>query len=600
MSSKYNHVATVMNRHYVGVDNYMFSYDHAILGNYDEKSKIFTDIYGKEYNYMMSGNAITMDDPHAVYNIMRIEELKNHTEMKGKPIEDIIAEYIKQIEKIVYLIGYTDDFTPYISAINLDAYQREANSIKENGKSTSENNILSRMEQLMLDTVDGKFTKEQLIAMIENLMDVKETIENTIDTMDNKIGAMDENKTFREYIDEQLANPEDVVKPSNKDESKEDKPKEEPQPEKQEKKEEKPNTEKLKAELMKKYKPEQKNKDNKIVINPPKQIERIDIDEIYKQVTKTLIAQDEPARRVIVELARKEMEPSKKREAILLTGATGVGKTELMRLISTYMKKTLLIVDSTQITTAGYVGKDITEILWDLYVKCGKNKDKAEHAIIYFDEIDKKGSEKNDDVNGRGVLNALLPFIEGATYDAALDSKSTTQIVKLDTSNMTVIVGGAFSDMYKHLLKKNEIGFNTDKNSLDTPQYRKAEIKDFVEYGMMSYEFMGRVVPIKLNDLGRNEIKRVLLESDQSAIRKQEKIFKDLGVKITYTSEYIDKIVDKAYRLNTGARALNGIVDESTWRAFDEVYTHTGKYKELKLDANSVEDSSNYQLIKKR
>ena len=592
-SNKY--IATVMKRSSLSEDNYVFIYNYVIFGEYDKDKKIFIDEYGKEYPYMMTNDALNKDE--AVYHILEIDKLSEILKKNNNSFKDLVLEYTKQIQSIVYFVGYTDDHTPYLSSINIAEIRRQANVIREKGK-PEHKPVLDKLEKMMLDTVDGKYTIDELKEMIETLTDVKDTIENTVDTMITKIGAIENNMSYMDYMKEQLAKPDENVPPKSKNAPKEE-PKSEPQ-KLLEAPKEKPDTSKLKEDLKKKYKVEEKKKEETVLIKKTKPTDIIDIEDIYNKVTKTLIAQDEPTRRLLAELARKELEPSKKREAILLAGPTGVGKTELIRLLSVYLNKVLLIVDSTQITTAGYVGKDITEILWDLYVKCGKNKEKAEHSILYFDEIDKKGSEKNDDINGRGVLNALLPFIEGATYDAALDSKSSTQIVKLDTSNMTIIVGGAFSDMYKHLIKKNEIGFNTEKNSLDTPEYRKAEIKDFVEYGMMTYEFMGRVVPIKLNDLGRNDLKRVVLESDQSALRKQESIFKKLGVKLTYTSEYIDKIVDKAYSLKTGARALNGIIDESTWKAFDYIYTHQGQYTGVLLDGASVEDSSHYELIKKK
>ena len=141
----------------------------------------------------------------------------------------------------------------------------------------------------------------------------------------------------------------------------------------------------------------------------------INLEELYKNVTKTLIAQDEPTRRVITEIARKEQYPSSKKRALLITGPTGSGKTKMMELISKYLDRPFYKVDSTQLTIPGYVGKDLEEVLWDLYVKCGRDADRAEHAIIFFDEIDKKGSSRKDDVSGKGVLNVLLPFIEGST-----------------------------------------------------------------------------------------------------------------------------------------------------------------------------------------
>jgi ATP-dependent Clp protease ATP-binding subunit ClpX len=399
---------------------------------------------------------------------------------------------------------------------------------------------------------------------------------------------MEANKTFGDYLREQLDSPKDVVKPPAL-------PKKVLPPVQDPKVDE--IVEKIKKE-------DKKKKDIKIPEVDPtttkQKINKIDIEDVYKKVTQILIAQDEAAKRLIVEIARKEMHPKKKMEGILLTGPTGVGKTELMRLVSRYIDRPFIKVDSTQLTVPGYVGKDIEEVLWDLYVKCGKDKDKAEHAIIYFDEIDKKGSEKKNDVNASGVLNVLLPFIEGSTYDAAPDSKSTSPKVKIDTSNMTVILGGAFTDVYKHLVEKNTIGFGTEKNSLDKPTYRKAETKDFVEHGLMTDEFMGRVTVIRLNDLDLEDLKRVMLEGNESAIKTQEKIFKDLGVKIKFTDGYINKVAEKALEKKTGARGLNGIIDESTVKVFEEVYQNEDLYTQAVLTEKTVDDNTNYRLVKRR
>ena len=137
------------------------------------------------------------------------------------------------------------------------------------------------------------------------------------------------------------------------------------------------------------------------------------------------------------------------------------------------------------------------------------------------------------------ILNVLLKFIEGTTYDAQADTKGAAQIVKLDTSNMTIILGGAFSDVYNSLIVNNTIGFDTEKNSINAPKYRTAETKDFVERGMMTNEFMGRVTVIKLNDLTLDDLKRILREGNESAIRIQETIFNKLGVKIKKHSTFI-------------------------------------------------------------
>ena len=523
--------------------------------------------------YMLSEDALVNDVPYSVFNVIDMDELKARVKLDA-PIDDLIGEYGDLCRNILYYVGYTEDYIPFLYAINIDNIKKSAISVA-NGtiEDTQDGEMVKGLGQLIIDALDDKYSKTELESIIENLKTIEDDIENTVGTLETKVEAIDSNKTFSDCLREKLNEPLDVVKPkqiqkrTTKIVPKEEKEKVKPK------------------EYLIEIKETKKEEENK----------RIDIDKLYKDVTKVLIAQDEPARRVISEIARKEVEPLKKREGILLTGPTGVGKTELMRQIAKNINKPFINVDSTQLTVPGYVGKDIEEVLWDLYVLCNKDKEKAEHAIVYFDEIDKKGSEKKNEVNGRGVLNVLLRFIEGTTYDAAPDSKSSTNKVKIDTSNMTVIFGGAFTDVYKNLVEKN-MGF--DKES--RPKYRKAETKDFVEHGLMTDEFMGRVTVIKLNDLDVDSIKRIMLESEESALKLQEKIFNKIGVKIKFTDGFINEVAQRAHDKKTGARGLNGVIDEATWQSFEEVYKNAEIYSSVKITEDTIDDSSNFQLYKKR
>ena len=116
----------------------------------------------------------------------------------------------------------------------------------------------------------------------------------------------------------------------------------------------------------------------------------------------------------------------------------------------------------------------------------------------------------------------------------------------------------------------------------------------------MPGEFMGRTLVVRMNDLDVEAIKRIMLESDESAIRIQQEIFQMLGTKITFTNEYIDAIAEDAVKKKTGARGINAAIDESTWCAFDEISCNEGVYSEVIIGEETVKDPTKYQLIKRK
>ena len=569
MEKSKKYVAMVMDRHYVGPESFIFTCNHAVVGEINQDTNMFIDTKGHEYAPILNQGLLKSEVPYAYNNTYELAALKKA--LHEKPIKECLKEYEYSCKKLIYYVSNTTEGIPFCVGINIDSFHQSAehaviiDKMKRDGELPEDyeenENDLEKEElddeedqftRLIIDVINKKYSVKELQEIKKELEENQDGIESALETVDLQIEAMQAHEEFTVYADKK-----------KRQELKDDT--EETEEEIEEKKEEK---------------------------------RKIDIEDLFNKVTKTLIAQDEPARRVIVELARKEMDERKKKEGILITGPTGVGKTELMKLIAKYIDRPFIKVDSTQLTVPGYVGKDIEEVLWDLFIQCDRDLEKAERAIVYFDEIDKKGSSKKSDVSGQGVLNVLLPFIEGSTYDACLDLKNSVNKVKMDTSNMIVILGGAFTDVYKNLLEKNSIGFGG--SIYDKPTYREATTKDFVEKGGMTDEFMGRVTVVKLNDLDVDDIKRVILESDESQMKIQEKIFADLGTKITFTDGYVTEIAKNAIEKKTGARGLNGIIDASTWKAFDEVYTHEGVYKEVTVTEETVKDSSNYQLVKKR
>ena len=534
MDQKY--AAIIMKRQSLRDGDYVFYCDHAVVGDYDEETMTFTDSKGSVYVSMMSPYVLKSKDNYYYYFLLN---LKDYEDIYQLQTDGNLSLFLREFDglsrrKFFYLGKDPNGKYSFITLDKDKIYQD--NGFVSRGSFGSDYRYGDHYTlDLELQQLQGEVYDERYTSE-----ELKSLIEKLQESEKDIHGLV---KIIRNYaLDEPV---------------------------------------------------EALIEEKKVSNESP---EKINIDELFQKVTRTLIAQDEPARRVITEIARKEMDARKKKEGILLTGSTGIGKTELMRLIAKYIDRPFFKVDSTQLTMPGYVGKDIEEVLWDLYESCGCDLEKTEKAIIFFDEIDKKGSSQKSDVSGQGVLNLLLPFIEGSTYDACRDTKYAVDKVKISTDNMIVILGGAYTDVYKNVAKNN-FGFLGDDSSHSKD--RDFSTKNFVEYGLMTNEFMSRVTVIRLNELDVDSIKRIMLESDESAMRIQQNIFEKLGVRLTFTDGYTTSVAKNAFEKKTGARGLNGIIDESTWRVFEEVYSHPDIYDEAILDEETLENPCNYQLVKK-
>lgn len=591
--SKY--VAVIMNRHYIGEDTFIFTTSHAITGTMDEGTKLFTDKHGNEYTQMIDPYTLRTEIPYAYAKPIKVEDLK--AEFPDMTLGEAISFHEYDSKGEVYLVGLLRDNCPFCVPIPLDrirqqtqsAYEKIKNGedvtdainhanqefnkdqesstddlVRQNGLNASERftgDMNPDIAQLIIDVINGEFSLEQLKKMLENIQMEQEEIETLVESVKLQIDAI-----------ERGDKPDKEVKENDEDESTEEMEDDEIKPE-----------------------PQFVEEDFK-----PKKKKKIDIVKLLQAVTKTLIAQDEPTRRVITEIARKEQSDEAKSRGILLTGSTGVGKTKMMKLIAKHLDRPFFKIDATKLTIPGYVGTDIEEELWKLFVECGGDLEKAEHAIIFIDEIDKKGSDKKDDVSGQGVLNVLLPFIEGTEYMAVDSMKHPTKQVRINTSNMIVILGGAYTDVYKNLIDKNGLGFGADVKSASERKPRKATPEDFVTKAQMTDEFMGRVAIVHLNDLSVDDLVKVIRESDESSLAIQQKLFEELGVKLTAGDDFVKKIAQNAYDRKTGARGLNTVVEEATWEAYYDAYTHEDEYDEIVLTEETVNNPKQYTKVLKK
>ena len=261
---------------------------------------------------------------------------------------------------------------------------------------------------------------------------------------------------------------------------------------------------------------------------------------------------------------------------ILMIGPTGTGKTLLARTLAKKLDVPFAIADATTLTEAGYVGEDVENILLKLIEAADYDIPRAQHGIIFIDEIDKISKKGENvsitrDVSGEGVQQALLKIIEGTVASVPPQGgrkHPNQEMIKIDTSNILFICGGAFVGLDKIIAKRvatSSMGFgatiiNKEEKDLES-LYKELHPDDLVKFGLIP-EFIGRLpVHVTLNNLTRSDLKRILTEPKNSIIRQYETSFALDDIKLDFTDDAIDAIANQSFEQKTGARGLRSIVE---------------------------------------
>ena len=285
---------------------------------------------------------------------------------------------------------------------------------------------------------------------------------------------------------------------------------------------------------------------------------------VYNHYKRLLHAQNE----------NREVEIEKSN--IIMIGETGTGKTLLAKTIARELNVPFCIVDATILTEAGYVGEDVESILSRLLMVADYDVEKAEKGIVFIDEIDKIARKSDNpsitrDVSGEGVQQGLLKLLEGSIVNVPPQGgrkHPDQKYIQVNTQNILFIAGGAFDgikEIIERRLNKQAIGFSAEKlNKVEEEQYILSQINaiDLRKFGLIP-ELLGRFpIVTYLDKLTKETMIKIMKEPKNSVVNQFVKLFKMDGVRLEFTDESIERIVEETIDKGLGARGLRGTTEK--------------------------------------
>lgn len=351
--------------------------------------------------------------------------------------------------------------------------------------------------------------------------------------------------------------------------------------------------------------------------------------EIKEELDKYIIGQDK-AKKVLavavynhykrVNMVSKTKKTSKDKDEteidksnVLLLGQTGCGKTLLASTLAKILKVPFAVADATTLTEAGYVGEDVENILLKLIQNADYDISRAEKGIIYIDEIDKiarKGENVSitRDVSGEGVQQSLLKIIESTVASVPPQGgrkHPQQELLRIDTTNILFILGGAFVGLDKIIAKRKEnsgMGFGaevTDKNAVSDAYFSEVQPQDLIKFGLIP-EFVGRIpITVALNSLDEDALVKIMTEPKNSIVKQYKKLLSVDKVELDVKEDALKEIAQKAISLKTGARGIRTIFENLMLDVMYDIPTDTSISKVV-IDKDVVKGLKKPDLVKKK
>lgn len=294
----------------------------------------------------------------------------------------------------------------------------------------------------------------------------------------------------------------------------------------------------------------------------------------------------------------KKREIEIEKSNIIMIGETGTGKTLLAKTIARELNVPFCIVDATVLTEAGYVGEDVESILSRLLMVADYNVEKAEKGIVFIDEIDKIARKSDNpsitrDVSGEGVQQGLLKLLEGSIVNVPPQGgrkHPDQKYIPVNTQNILFIAGGAFDgikEIIERRLNKQAIGFSLEKlNQKQEEEYILSQLNaiDLRKFGLIP-ELLGRFpIVTYLDSLNKETMIRIMKEPKNSIVNQFIELFKMDGIKLEFTDEAIEKIVEETMEKGLGARGLRG----TTEKVLEDYMFSIGEQKKITLTEKNI------------